>query len=401
MTTKLTAEQRVTKQHVWLMNEPKYCQYAGIFMLGNTTVTGKVPTACTDGVNTYYGEKFVNSLSDEHLRGLILHENLHKAFRHLVVWKDLYKQNPKIANMACDYVINLMIHDSDPEGREVGLPDGGCLDEKYRGMDAQTVFKLLQKDQDKKQKQGDGNGEGNGGSGQDSQEPEGFDSHDWEAASELSEQEQEEFGKEVDQALRQGALLAGKLGGNTSREVLETLTPVVNWREALREFINSTSSGKDMSTWRRPNRRWIDSGVYLPSSVSENMGKLVIAIDTSGSIDNNVLSQFLSEVMAICRAVEPESLELLYWDTQVAQHETYSKDNYDAIMQSTKPKGGGGTDVEPVPKYIRDKRINPECVVVLTDGCLGASWGVWDCPTLWGITEKNITSPIGVSVYVG
>ena len=153
MATKLTAEQRVQKSHVSLMKNPKYCMYSGIFMIGNTQVKDDVPTACTNGRDTYYGREFVDSLQDNELKGLILHENLHKAFRHVTMWKHLYKEEPRLANMACDYVINLLIHDSDPQGNEVKLPDCALLDEQYRGMDAGEVYRLLKK-------QGKGRGRG-------------------------------------------------------------------------------------------------------------------------------------------------------------------------------------------------------------------------------------------------
>ena len=151
MSTKLTAEQRVQKAHIAMMNDPKYCLYSGIFMMGKTEVldTG-CPTAYTNGRDVKYGRKFVDKLSDPELKGLILHENLHKAFRHLTVWEDLHKQDHRRANMACDYVINLMIYDLDQSGINVKLPEGGLLDEQYRGMDAGTVFRLLK---DKKGKE--------------------------------------------------------------------------------------------------------------------------------------------------------------------------------------------------------------------------------------------------------
>ena len=76
---------------------------------------------------------------------MILHENLHKAFRHTTTWKHLYKEHAQLANMACDFVINLMIVDSDPSGNDVALPDGGLLDPKYKGMDAGAVFRDLMK----------------------------------------------------------------------------------------------------------------------------------------------------------------------------------------------------------------------------------------------------------------
>jgi len=398
MTQKLTAQQRVQKQHVWLMNNPEYCLYSGLFVFGKTEVVDDIPTACTDGVNVKYGTAFVDSLDDQCLRGLILHETLHKAFRHTTVWRHLYDKNPRLANMACDYVINLLIVDSDRMGNDVRLPEGGLIDEKYRGMDAGEVYKMLDKDQ---QEKGKSNGQGDSGDDQGSQESEGFDEHDWEASDKLSEQEREGMAREVDQALRQGALLAGRLKGNVPRGVSELLEAKVNWREVLRDFVSSFANEHDSSTWRRPNRRWVDQGVYMPSAVSETMGEMVVAIDTSGSIGQEELSRFLGEVMAICRDVNPERVHLLYWDTEVAQHETYEQGQYESMLQSTKPKGGGGTCVVCVPKYIKEKSLKPECVLVLTDGYLSGGWGVWDQPVFWGITMKNIQSSVGVSVYVG
>jgi predicted metal-dependent peptidase len=398
MTQKLTASQRVQKQHVWLMNNPEYCLYSGLFVFGKTEVADDVPTAYTDGVNVRYGTAFVDGLDDRCLRGLILHETLHKAFRHTTVWRHLYEKNPRLANMACDYVINLLIVDSDPSGKEVSLPEGGLLDEKYRGMDAGEIYKMLDKDKQEKRK---GNGQGDSGDDQGSQESEGFDEHDWEASDKLSEQEREGVAREIDQALRQGALLAGRLKGNVPRDISELLEAKINWREVLRDFVSSFANEHDSSTWRRPNRRWVDQDVYMPSAVSETMGEMVVAIDTSGSIGQDQLSQFLGEVMAICRDLNPERVHLLYWDTEVAQHETYEQGQYESMLQSTKPKGGGGTDVVCVPKYIKEKSLKPECVLVLTDGCLNGDWGVWGQPVFWGITEKNIQAEVGVSVYVG
>jgi predicted metal-dependent peptidase len=396
MTTKLTAEQRVQKSHVALMNNPKYCMYSGIFMMGKTEVRDDIPTACTDGRNTYYGRKFVGKQDEPKLKGLILHENLHKAFRHTVVWKHLYKEDAKLANMACDLVINLMIVDSDPEGYEVALPEGGCYDEQYRGMDAGEVFRKLKQ----KQQQGKKNGKGNGSGDQGEEEPTGFDEHDWDAADEMSEADKQELAREVDQALRQGAILAGRMKGGMPRELAEALEPKVNWREVLRDFISSICADKDNSTWRRPNRRWVDQDIYMPSSIGEAVGSIVVAIDTSGSIGSAEIGQFLGELLSICNHVQPESVELMYWDTEVAAHETYARGDYEALMSSTKPAGGGGTDPRCITPYMRDKKIKPECVIVLTDGYVG-SWGEWDVPVFWGITSKGITADNGVSVHIG
>jgi predicted metal-dependent peptidase len=392
--SKLTAEQRVQKSHVALMNDPKYCLYSGIFMLGKTEVSDEIPTACTDGKNTYYGRKFVDKLKDSDLKGLILHENLHKAFRHTTVWKHLYKKNPQLANMACDFVINLMIHDSDPLGNSVTLPEGGCLDEKYRGMDAGEVFRSLKQEQE----QGGGNGKGDGSGDQESQGGQGFDEHDWESADEMSEDEKQTLAREVDQALRQGALLAGKLSGNVPREISEAMEAKVNWREVLADFVNSICNDKDNSTWRRPNRRWVDQGVYMPSAIGEAVGRIVVAIDMSGSIGQAEVGQFLGELLSICNHVQPEGIDLMYWDTEVCAHEKYDRGDYEAILSSTKPTGGGGTSADCIPKYIEAHKLNPECVIVLTDGYI-SGWGDWKHPVFWGMTSNQV-APMGVSVKI-
>lgn len=392
---KLTAEQRVQKSHVALMNDPKYCLYSGIFMLGKTEVRDDMPTACTDGRNTYYGRKFVDSLKDSDLKGLILHENLHKAFRHTTVWKHLYKQQPQLANMACDYVINLMIHDSDPQGVNVTLPEGGCLDEKYRGMDAGEVFRLLKQDA---QQQGKSNGKGDGSGDQESQGGQGFDEHDWESADEMSEDEKQTLAREVDQALRQGALLAGKLNGNVPREITDAMEAKVNWKEVLADFVNSICNDKDNSTWRRPNRRWVDQNVYMPSAIGEAVGRIVVAIDMSGSIGQAEVGQFLGELLSVCNHVQPEGIDLMYWDTEVCAHEKYDRGDYESIMSSTKPAGGGGTDAACIPRFIEQHKLNPECVIVLTDGYV-SSWGDWKHPVFWGMTTNQV-APCGISVRI-
>jgi len=392
--TKLTAEQRVQKSHVALMNDPKYCLYSGIFMLGKTEVNDDLPTACTDGRNTYYGRKFVDKLKDSELKGLILHENLHKAFRHTTVWKHLYKQSPQLANMACDFVINLMIHDSDPQGSNVTLPEGGCLDEKYRGMDAGEVFRMLKQEQE----QGGGNGKGDGSGKGEQAGGSGFDEHDWESADEMSEDEKQTLAREVDQALRQGALLAGKLNGNVPREISEAMEAKVNWKEVLRDFVNSICADKDNSTWRRPNRRWVDQDVYMPSAIGEAVGRIVVAIDTSGSIGQAEVGQFLGELLSICNHVQPEGIDLMYWDTEVCAHEKYDRGDYEAIMTSTKPAGGGGTSADCIPKYIAQHKLNPECVIVLTDGYIDG-WGDWKHPVFWGMTS-HMVAPVGISVRI-
>jgi len=397
MATKLTVEQLIQKDHVALMKDPKYCLYSGIIMIGRTEVKDDVQTACTDGRNTYYGREYMSKLASSKRKGVILHENLHKAFRHTTVWKHLFKENPTMANMACDYVINLMIMDGD--NSFVSLPDGALLDHKYKGLDAGTVYRMIKEEAKGGTVHVKRVGDQEGKDVPVVEVSNGLDEHDWESAEGMSNEEKEALAKDIDQALRQGAILAGKMSANIPREISEVLQAKVDWREALREFITSFCADKDESTWRRPSRRWIGQDVYMPSMIGESVGRIVIGIDMSGSIGEEEIGQFLGEVQNICERVKPEGIDLLYWDTRVCQHEKYEQDQLDNLLSSTKPRGGGGTDPQCIVDYMGKKKIKAECAVILTDGYV-SSWGEgWSCPTLWGITT-DMTSQIGKTVHV-
>lgn len=386
----LTAEQRLTKAVVAIMGNPKYVALAGVLMLGKREVANDIPTACTNGRDEKYGRAFIESISDAGLRFVVLHECYHKLYKHLTTWRELYKDDAQLANWACDYVINLKILDDNKDGfAQLPMQNGepiGLVDEKYRGMNALEVYRLLKEDQDD---------EGGGG------DRTGFDEHDWDGAQEMSDTERKQLERDLDEAIRQGALAAGKVGSGGDRDFAELLKTKVDWREVLREFVNTTCAGNDYSTWRRPNRRFVSSGYYMPSGVSERVGELVVAIDTSGSIGAQELGQFLGEVKAICETVHPEAVRLLYWDTKVCGDEKYVGADVQNIVNSTKPAGGGGTNVECVPRHITTEGIKPQAAIVLTDGYLGGSWGQWPCPVLWCIVgNKSAVASVGKTVHV-
>ena len=388
----LTTEQRLNKCVVDIMANPKYYALTGILMIGEKRICDTTPTAYTNGRDEVYGRAFCDSLNDAELRFLILHECYHKLYRHLVTWKHLWEENKQLANMACDYVINIKIADDNQDGfaTMTGPLTKGCYDVKYRGMDSAEVYNMLK--QDPPQDGGDG---GSGGDGQ------SLDEHGWGDAQEMTPDEQNELAREIDEAIRQGALVAGKTGSGGDRDLQDLLQPQVDWREVMRDFITTTCTGNDYSTWRRPNRRFMSSGVYLPSGISESVDELVIATDMSASIGDREVAVALTEIKSIADTVHPEAVRLLYWDTQVCQDERYESHDLDTMVESTRPKGGGGTSVECVPEYMTAKHITPQAVIVITDGYLGGAWGQWSCPVLWVVIDNDSAKPdCGVTVHV-
>ena len=412
---KLTAEQRIERTHVQLMREKNFCLFSGVFMIGKVTISDKVPTARTDGRNVEYGRAFVDRINDKQLAFLVIHEAMHKAYRHMMVWKNIAKENARLANMAMDYVINLQIQDYDPQRITVEMPQDelgnplGLIDEKYRGMDTMQVYQILKKEcSDGGGKGGDkgkGNGQPDNSSGGQGGDPQEFDEHDWEGASDMSEEDEQELGKEIDHALREGAILAGKMKGNVPRGIEELLHPKVDWKEALRDFVKAHTKGLDESTWRRPNRRYLGVDIIMPSTIGFKAERISIGTDTSGSIGGEILGRFLGEAKLICDDVEPEIIDMMYWDTHVARHEIYAGAEVSNFVNSTKPAGGGGTDPDCVPNFLLKKGIKPQCIVMLTDGVFfgheTTKWEELGVPVLWCVVGNNNFVPkYGVAVCV-
>ena len=400
-------ERKLQKCKITLMRNQKFALLQGVMMVGRTYINDFIPTACTNGRDESYGRKFVKDLPEKELAFVIAHEAGHKMYRHLSTWKKLHEEDARLANNAMDYVINLMLKDLDPSESVIAMPRFteavgkakkgdfmGLIDERFRGMNTKQVYDILKQE---KREGGDGEGDGEG---------DGFDDHDWKAADELSDDEKKELAREIDQAIRQGLIAhqkrVGSGAGGLDRELGDLLAPKVDWREVLREFVKATCNAKDTSSWRRVNRRFLSTGHYMPSMIGEKVGHLVVAIDTSGSIGGPELDEFLSEVKGIAEEVNPEVVDLIYWDGDVAAHEKYEGAEVSNIVSSTKPKGGGGTDPSCVSKYLKDEGIKPEAIIVLTDGYV-PNWGdEWTAPIMWVISGGNTSAVAdhGKTIYL-
>lgn len=401
----MNEERKLQKAKIALMRHPKFALLSGILMVGKTRVEDALPTAATNGRDEWYGREFVKKLRDTELAFVVAHEGYHKMYRHLTTWKKLHDEDHDLANQACDYVINLQLRDLDPSNQIICMPkyadgkmkghDMGLCDERFRGMNAKQVFDILKEEQE------EGGSGGEGGEG-----GKGFDEHDWAGAKDMTDEEKKELAREIDQAIRQGIMahqkVAGSGAGGLDRELQDLLEPKVDWREVLREFVKATCNAKDASSWRRVNRRFLSTGVYMPSMIGEKVGHLVIGIDTSGSIGGQELADFLSEVKGIAEEVSPEVVDLIYWDCEVAAHEVYEGSAVSDITSSTKPRGGGGTSPSCVSTYLKEKNIKPECTIILSDGYVGSDWGSeWTSEVLWCLVGGNTDiAPNGKTIHV-
>jgi predicted metal-dependent peptidase len=417
------------KGHMALMRHPETGFYSGVILLGKSELRDNIPTAYTNGRDKYYGKKFMGSLKNAAQRRFVqLHENKHVADKHMIRFRDLMKEDAQLANAAMDYAINdeiMCIKDKSlvemptgPDGKQAGL-----YDPKFHNWSVREIYRFLKSGHQPPPPKppGGGNqppppgggcanpprtgkpGEQNGPPkrGQDHVRIDGkdypigaMDEHDEGDIEGKTPEEIQEIERKIDEAIRQGALLAGVRGVNVPRGMVEAITPEIDWRSEFADFITSHIKGNDEYTWRQYDRRRIADDYYLPSTYSEKMTELVVAIDLSGSIGDNELKKFVGALLAASNTARPDTLRVLWWDTNVNSEQKFENYNYDGLLEMLKPRGGGGTYVTCVAKYIEEHKINPDCVVVFTDGYVEGQpdWSI-DIPTLWLVTENERFDP--------
>jgi predicted metal-dependent peptidase len=432
------AEARIIKARVQLiLNHPFFGVLATRLILKEDH---SCKTMWVDGKHLGYNPKFVAEQSDGQLQGVVCHEVLHVAGGH--PWRR-QGRNPDTWNEACDYAVNPIV-------REAGyiLPDGGLEDPQYAGLPAEAIYGKLAKKQDDKPESkpgpspetqkapmkggqtndkgekgdnpdsGDGEGEGDKGQGKDKGdnqddkgsgegESEGESSGDGKDANgkpspagevrdaPADEPELEENWRSAVIQAAKAAKMQGKLPGGLARFADMGLEPRVDWREALREFTQRVWAATDY-TWRRPNARYINQGLYLPRLDGEAMPCIAFGIDTSGSVDDVLLSQFKAEVVAIVDEMQPEEAYIVFCDAKVHRVETLGKGDEPEFL----PAGGGGTSFVPVFDWFEANDINPTCMIYLTDLYGAFPKEAPDYPVLWAHTQVHGPAPWGEMVEV-
>ena len=377
---KLSPEDRIKKAHIALMKHPETALYSGVMMLGKSEVVDDCPTAKTDGFNKYYGRKFIEGLTDLNLRALILHENLHVALNHVGRFKKEYRKNPHNMNVCADYVVNDVINHLEDKAL-CELPEGCLFEPKYHNWSVNEILKDMEESEQEQSPNSD--------SGQSELQP--LDEHDFEGSGqEMTPQEQKEMTQKIENALKEGSILAGKVGGKIPRAIDELFEPKIDWREMTREFVSSTCKGNDEFTWRKFNKRMLPNDLYLPSMENESVGELILANDTSGSIGQEELTAYATEMQSIVDTVTPDLIRVLWWDYEVCSEQVFRPDQYQDLHKLLKVEGGGGTRLSCVSEYITKEQIKAEAIIVFTDGWVehDIQWNI-STPTLYIVTDKN------------
>ena len=359
-----------------------------------------IPTAATDGRRFYYNSKFINMLDRQEVEFLFGHEVLHCCYDHIARTGERDRQ---LFNVACDYAVNrdLIAH---RVGKMITTVD--CLyDIKYDGMSAEQIYNELYENVDKVtidelvdrvldehlEDTASDDGKGNNGSGNDSSK----------GPVKISKEDRQAIKDEIKEAMMQAAEAAG--ADNTPESIRRAITtftkPQMDWRDLLRQTIESTI--KDDFSWQRTSRRGWHIDAILPGMTPGEETDVVVAVDTSGSISNKTLELFLSEVKGIMESFTTYKVHLFCFDTSVHNPQTFTSDNL-ADISEYELNGYGGTDFNCVFSYLVNEGIEPQRLIMFTDGYPWSNeWGNPDyCETLFVIHgSTTIEAPYGVTTY--
>ena len=343
-------------------------------------------TAATDFRNFYFNREFFEKMTPRQVEFVVAHEILHCVFDHM---SRRESRDPKLFNIAADYAVNGILK-RDKIGDDP--PVKFFFDRKYDGWSAEQIYDDLEKNYDDEQLNQlgqlldehltSGEGDPNGNQPQ------------------YTKDELRQIRDEIREAMVQAAQSceAGNVPAEISRLIKEFTETKMNWRELLRQQIQSTL--KSDFSFARPNRKGWHTGVILPGSNFDQTIDVCISIDMSGSISNAQAADFLGEIKGIMQEFKDFNMKIWCFDTAVyaeADFDGYTADEIDTY----EPVGGGGTDFTVNWDYMKEHDINPKKFIMFTDGYPCGSWGdELHCDTIFVIHgNDSIVPPFGEYAY--
>ena len=385
---------------------PETCFYGTILAGSEAQWTDSISTAAvgmkyknnTAIIKLMLNPDFVNSLDTQEVVFLLAHEAFHALLQHLT---RINERDPQLWNIACDLIINdLLVTDG------IGsMPKNGLLDQKLSKQypTSEGMYTHLKQQAKEIQQQmasgafdeilqpenedGEGNGQKDGSSGQ----QEG-------SSQPMTKAQIKDAERQIKNTLAQAkavSKMAGSMSAGLEIAVDNILQGRIDWETLLFDFCTERSF--DETSWQRPNRRYVHSGMYMPGKDGTNtMERLVLAIDVSGS-HVHFVEPVVAEVTKVHEDMKPE-LHVIYFDSKVTRHDVFGPDE----TPIPNPCGGGGTAFSPIWAFIEEHKIDPKCCCVLTDmECW--DWGDEPSyPVLWLSTETYSSSvaPFGKVVKV-
>lgn len=354
-------------------------------------------TMWTDGVRLGYSPDFVMGITPDEIKGVIVHEVLHAANKHHL---RRGQRDHKKWNVACDLAINPIVIDAGYK-----LPQGCLYEKAYHGKCAEEIYPLIP-DQDGGQEgggndQGGGDDQGGGGKkGKDRMkggqvgEVRDFDPHEKDKTGrgpteDEKAQDSQGWDRDLNNAQKAARAQGKHVHDSLKRMIGDIMEPRIPWRDIAQRWLHTEITRNNYS-WQRQNVRHLHRGFILPSLYSTTIGKVAVACDTSGSVDDHQLRDMIAEIVGVMEmyedTVEEVEIPVIYCDSIVRHVDHLTMGD----IHKVQAHGGGGTDYVPVFDWLDKQDDKPVALIYLTDGyCNSFPQDEPSIPVLWGLTVKN------------
>ncbi|MEO1891093.1 MAG: VWA-like domain-containing protein [Candidatus Thioglobus sp.] len=359
-------------------------------------------TSATDAKSFYYNPEFIDSLNNHQIKFILIHEALHCALTHFARRGNRTKHK---WDLACDFAINPLLV---KEGFHppIDVP----IFRQYEGMIAEEIYPMIDDNLDQEpmdqhlydDQANDDSKSSDGGMREDDLQKEQEQQSTPESKSndgnkvgmsQLAQQPPALQPDEVDKLATQWqknlassaqlAQQAGKLDGEFAKLIDFFLQPQVSWQSLLAQYMSTFA--RDDFSYARPSRRAGDA--IMPSLRSHQLD-ITVAIDTSGSISQEEIDEFVSEVDAI-KANLRASITLLACDDKLSEHSPWRFEAWNELQFPVSLGGGKGTNFIPVFDYVAKQDTPSDVLIYFTDAKGKFPEFEPDYPVLWLIKGKE------------
>lgn len=345
-----------------------------------------ISTMRTNGIRLEYAPAFVKSLTDEHVTGVLIHELMHCVFKHPIRGMGHIME---ISQYAADYVINDYIQNQ----TDFELPQPYLYSDRFQNMSYEEVYKILCDECDEQP---------NPDLSKVSEELGEFEPNDGDVLVDEEDDSGVSLDDYWDTNVQEAANVVKQVtkGGLTpaAELIIKSVKPAqLPWERLLFRFVDANV--RNVTSWKRPNRRFIAQGIYLPSKYSDSLESLLVAIDSSCSVNELQFEHMTAEINKILLKVKPKKLTVMQCDSIVQRVETFQPADYPIQMSIT---GRGWTQFNPVFEYIEEQQLHPNCMVYFTDLEGDFDFPVPRYPVLWINTSPSneLVAPFGETIRI-
>ncbi|MDP2432293.1 MAG: VWA-like domain-containing protein [Pseudomonadota bacterium] len=374
-------------------------------------------TTATDAKSFYYNPEYIGRLTLEQTQFVLAHEAMHCALSHFA--RRNHRQKHRW-DVACDYAVNMILDDERMRG-----PDNALMSAAYRGLTAEEIYPVLHEDppeetQDTHLFDNDSNDQGGEGKSQEQDSGEGqgepseekqeggssgrSEAQDDDAAAQGNEAQSappppadpgklDEQWKNRLAAAAQAARQAGKLSQSLMRLVDNLLAPQLPWRALLARYM--MNAARDDYSFQRTSRR--EAAALMPRLHSQSV-KVMVALDTSGSVQQAELREFLSEIDALKGQVRAD-VTLHACDDKLDPNGPWRFALWESLQLPEEISGGGGTDFRPLFDWVEREHLSPDLLVYFTDAEGRFPEHEPHYPVVW-LVKGKASVPFGIRIQL-